>query len=73
MTKKKAAKHLKNARECLGWLRKEYVETMRDPNWKRLNQPGWIGKGPYAEKMEDLRKRMEEAKARIARLEKTVL
>lgn len=73
MTKQKAEKHLKNARECLGWLREEYVETMRDPNWKRLDQPGWIGKGPYTEKMEGLRKRMEEVKERIARLERIAL
>lgn len=73
MTKQKAARHLKNARECLGWLREEYVEIMRDPNWKRLDHTGFMEKSLYTEKLEDLRKRMEEVRARIARLERIAL
>lgn len=77
MTKQKAEKHLKNAREHFTWIRESYVETMRDPNWKRLDCSGWIGMyaggNPYREKLADLRKDMEETKARIAKFERIVL
>lgn len=77
MTKTKAQKHLKWSREHLVYLRESYVEIMRDPNWKRLDCNGWIGMyaggNPFRERLEDIRKEMEETKARIAKFERIVL
>lgn len=61
MKRVKAEKHLGYAREHLQYLREDYVKTMRDPNWKRL------------EKLAELRKDMEETKLRIAKFERIVL
>lgn len=77
MNIKKAEKHLVRARENLQYLRESYVETMRNPNWKRLDCGGWVGMysevNPYREKLSCIRKEMEETKSRIAKFERIVL
>lgn len=77
MNIKKAEKHLGIARDHLEYLRESYVETMRDPNWKRLDCGGWVGMysevNPYREKLSCIRKEMEETKLRIANFERIVL
>lgn len=77
MTREKAQKHLTRSREHLAYLRESYVETMRNPNWKRLDCGGWIGSysetNPFRKKLADLRSEMEETKVRIAKFERIVL
>lgn len=75
MKKEKAKKHLENSRKHLEYLRKSYVSTMRDPSWKTLNTDGWIGSSsnPYIEKLNDIRKDMEEIKVRIAKFERMAI
>lgn len=73
MKRDKAEKHLRYAREHLEYLRESYVETMRNPRWRRLDTCFAGGSNPYKEKMQNLREEMEETKTRIAKFERILL
>lgn len=73
MKRSKAEKHLIYAREHLEFLREEYVRTVKDPAWKRLNSCTVLGRNPYKEKLQSIREEMEETKARIAKFERVLL
>lgn len=72
MTKTKAQKHLSRAKEHLQYLRESYVETVRDPNWRRLDVNSIGGHNYFRERLAELRKDMEETKVRIAKFERIV-
>ena len=69
----KAKRHLACAREHLEYLRTSYVETMRDPNWRRLDTCFIGGGNPYKEKLQTIREEMEETNVRIAKFERILL
>lgn len=77
MSRKKAERHLKYAREGLNFWRQAYVEHLRDENWKRLDRDGWIGEyeggNPYREKLAYIRANINEQKDRIAKFQRIVL
>lgn len=73
MKKEKAKKHLNFSREHLQWLRENYVDRMRDPNFQNLNNNGWIGVNPYKEWLADIKQEMKDTKERIAKFERIVL
>lgn len=72
MTKTKAQKHLSRAKEHLQYWREAYVETMRDPNWRRLDTLSIGGHNYFEEKLAEIRENMEETKVRIAKFERIV-
>lgn len=72
MKKDKAQKHLNRSREHLDYLRADYIEVMRDPNWRRLDCLTMCGNNPFQERLSDLRTDMEETKVRIAKFERIV-
>lgn len=73
MKRSKAERHLAYAREHLEYLRESYIETMRNPNWRRLDICFIGGSNPYKEKLQTLREEMEETKTRIAKFERILL
>ena len=73
MKRSKAEKHLAYAREHLEFLRESYVETMRNPNWRRLDNCSICGVNPYKEKLQTIREEMKETKTRIAKFERILL
>ncbi len=73
MTTAKAEKHLRYAKEYLKSLREEYVEVMRNPNWRMLDRDSVAGNNAYRNRLEGIRIEMEEAKSRIAKFERILL
>lgn len=73
MTKAKAEKHLRYAREDLDNLRESYVEFMRNPNWQQLKTASFFGENYFVRHFAEIRKDMSEVKERIARLERIAL
>lgn len=73
MARTKAEKHLRYAKENLQFLREEYVETIRNPNWRMLDRNGVAGNNAYRNRLERIRKEMEEAKSIIAKFERILL
>ena len=73
MKRTKVEKHLARARKHLEYLRESYVETMRNPNWRCLENCSVCGGNPYKEKLQTIREEMEETKTRIAKFERILL
>ena len=72
MTRAKAKKHLSRAQEDLQYWREAYVETMRNPNWRRLDIDSIGGHNYFEERLAEMRENIEGAKARIAKFERIV-
>ena len=72
MKRARAEKHLRRAHENLQYWREAYVETMRDPNWRRLDTNSIGGRNYFEERLAEIRENMEEAKVRVAKFERIV-
>ena len=73
MKRAKAERHLEYSREHLEFLREEYVKTVKDPYWKKLDNCTVLGRNPFEEKVQSIREEMEETKLKIARFERILL
>jgi len=72
MKKEKAMKYLKCALETREHLRSNYVELMKDPIWRNLDNDNWLDGNPFQAKVKDIRNDLKEVNERIAKYERIV-